>query len=162
MKNNKNKSLVFFIILILIFSFILYKSMQYKNTFNQEQENKTIGKLDNQTVFENKQKCATYKEEINKKMGETEWTKYIIEDIFYSEQENSCLFSVIGYQEKSALLGESYVAYMIWDYLSDNLIFYRDSTVTDGLDIADLYKNAVEYLQGKDTLKYKRSQWNYN
>lgn len=116
---------------------------------------KTEKALDAQQLFEMKAKCAIYKDEIEKRLQETFWTSYIVEEIFYSPVENSCLYAVFAYQE----LG-SYSAYMIWDYFTDSLVFYRDTTLTKGQDLDVIYKNATKYLMGEQELKYSKEDWN--
>ena len=127
---------------------------------NRAPEQPTASSTTKLIEFENKQKCSGYREEIEKKMSKTQWTNYSIEKIFYSPVENSCLFSVIAYQKSSALLKVEFGAYMIWDFFDDKLIFYRDTSLTKGSDIEDMYNNAVEYLQGQGSLKYDKSLWN--
>ena len=48
---------------------------------------------------------------------------------------------------------------MIWDYFDDDLIFYRDTTLTNGDDIKSIYLNAVDYLLGKSSLQYDKALW---
>lgn len=123
---------------------------------NQE-ESSSISQI---SKLEVKEKCSDHRDEIEEKMSKTFWTSYNIEEIFYSEVRNSCLYSVVAYQESSSLSGTEFGAYMIWDLFDDELIFYRDTSLTNGLDIQDMYHNAVDYLQGEGSLKYDEKLWN--
>lgn len=61
-------------------------------------------KLDKDDLFEKKQECASYKDEIDKaiedrlKLIKNNWAYFteenILDEIFYSSEENSCLYSV--------------------------------------------------------------------
>jgi len=113
-------------------------------------------KIDSQTedAFNMKAKCASYREDIEKKMEAKLWTSYSIDEIFYSPIENSCLYAVSAYQERG-----SYSAYIIWDQLSGEMPFYRDTSLTNGQDIVVIYQNARQYLKGEAVLKYSRDDW---
>lgn len=147
-----------FIMVCLLVVFLIKNNYDLKNKTQVVSEGST--ESDQAILFENKQKCISYKNDIEKKMTETAWDEYVLEEIFYSSNKNSCLFSVIAHKESSTYLGESYLAYMIFDHLTDSLVFYRDSTLTNGDDIKNIYKNAVEYLKGNESLKYDKSKWN--
>lgn len=107
-----------------------------------------------QDTFTMKAKCASYREDIEQRMAATLWTRYAVDEIFYSPIENSCLYAVNAYQERN-----SYSAYIIWDYLSGEMLFYRDTTLTNGQDIASIYQNAKEYLKGEAELQYSQNEW---
>lgn len=110
----------------------------------------------NQNAFEMKAKCATYKEKIETKMQSTMWSSYNIDDVFYSPIKNSCLYAVTALQSNR---DNPYGAYIIWDYLTDNMLFYRDTSLSKGQDIKAIYDNAKGYLMGSESLKYSHDDW---
>lgn len=151
------------IIFLLLLGFVLFFIFRLDKPRSEALKTSTDTNLFNSkdnTALEMKVKCATYRPEIVKFMEEKSWSKYYIGDIFYSSVKNSCLFSVIGYTDSSAIIKQSFTGYMIWDYLTNNLIFYRDTTLTNGQNITDVYDNAVSYLKGESQLKYSEKDWN--
>jgi hypothetical protein len=40
------------------------------------------------------------------------------------------------------------------------MVFYRDTTLTNGQDLSDIYGNAKAYLKGEAELKYTEKDWN--
>lgn len=109
-----------------------------------------------QYTFEMKTRCAEYREEIESKMQTTLWSSYNIDDIFYSPAKNSCLYAVTAIQNNRDI---PYVAYIIWDYLSDKMLFYRDTSLPKGQDIKSIYANAKNYLMGNESSKYSHEDW---
>lgn len=109
--------------------------------------------------FELKERCASYRGDIEKKMETTLWSSYFIDEIFYSSKENSCLYAVSAYQKESLLSGASFSGYVIWDYLTGEMLFYRDTSLTNGQDIVAMYQNARRYLKGEAGLEYDRGDW---
>lgn len=148
MKNKRWILAAIIIIFIIGAAFVISQKLpaSFLNT------NKTDSKTED--AFNMKAKCASYREDIGKKLGATLWTSYSIDEIFYSPIENSCLYAVSAYQERG-----SYSAYIIWDQLSGEMLFYRDTSLTNGQDITAIYQNAKQYLKGEMDLEYSRDDW---
>lgn len=144
-----------FFVLMIIFSAVFASgcAVQQVNTKNPVSSNNGNVNTDTQSVFEMKSKCVGYRNDIEKILEETSWNSYSIDEIFYSPIKNSCLYSVLASQK-------TYSAYIIWDYLTGEMIFYRDTTLTNGQDLSDIYRNAKSYLKGEGELKYTEKDWN--
>jgi len=110
---------------------------------------------DQQSIFEMKAKCATYKAGAEEKMKDTSWSSYHVDEVFYSPVKNSCLYAVSAQQDK----GGFYAAFIIWDYFTGQMIMYRDTTVTKEQNISDMYQNARRYLKGEEELKFNEDDW---
>lgn len=109
-----------------------------------------------QEAFEMKAKCATYREGAEAKMKKTMWSSYNIDDLFYSPVLNSCLYAVTALQNNRPT---PYGAYIIWDYLTEDMLFYRDTSLSKGQDIQSIYTNAKGYLMGTESMKFSHDDW---
>ncbi len=108
-------------------------------------------------TFEMKSKCVTYKNNIEKELAKTSWSSYVVDEIFYSPINNSCYYAVIAQQNNRL---DPYTAYIIWDYLTTEMPFYRDTSLTNGQNISDIYHNAKNYLKGTGKLNFSNKDWN--
>lgn len=143
------------LLLVITTGILLITGCSNKN--NIVKTEKSDVKTNAQEIFEMKSKCASFEANIKKRMEETFWMNYVIEEIFYSPIRNSCMYSVYGNQIDHS--NNLYHGYMIWDYLTTELVFYRDTTLTNNQDISDIYQNAIDYLKGNNPLKYEEKDW---
>jgi len=101
--------------------------------------------------------CQSIKPDIDKLMAETYWTSYKLDEIFYSPIKKSCLYAVTALQTDRAA---PYTAFIIWDYYSSEMIFYRDTSLAGTAALSGMYQNARAYLKNEDTLQYPMEKWN--
>ncbi len=111
----------------------------------------------NDDLITMKKSCASYRSDIITKMNTTNWSSYIVDEVFFSPQKQSCLYAVFAMQNKRNV---PYSAYIIWDYFTGEMLFYRDTTLTNDQDLSAIYKNARGYLGGIEQLKYDERDWN--
>lgn len=92
----------------------------------------------NDKLFEKKQECVKYKNEIEKKWkNEIEYSlqRNIFDEIFYSPTENSCFYSYASYyidadgkpMDKN-LVG---IDYIIMNHLTNERVFYANSVINE-------------------------------
>lgn len=105
-------------------------------------------------LFKIKAECASHKGDIENKLAATQWSWYLIAEVFYSPIKSSCFYAVNAYQNRG-----SYSAFIIWDYFTGEMIFYRDTTLTENQNIEDMYRNARKYLKSEENLKYNEADW---
>ena len=150
------KKFIIPLIIVIVAVFIVGNTAQKENTSNLTIEN---NESDTQRVFEAKEECSSYESNIRSKMKETSWSSYTLDEIFYSPVKNSCLYSIIAKQEKRQ---SPYTAFIIWDYFTDEMILYRDTTLTNNQNLLDIYENAQLYLKGQAQFKYTEEDWKFN
>ena len=163
-KLNKRGWVIFSIssAMVLLFAFIAtsYSSNQPKeNTEEVSVRQKSASITDPDSLNTANFVCESNRNKMVEKMEATFWSSYFIDEIFHSPKIDACLFGVSAIQNQ----GEMHKAYIIWDYVTGDMDFYRDTTLTNGQDISDIYHNALRYLQGKEDLRYDpEKDWRLN
>ena len=86
-------------------------------------------KKEEELAFTNKQKCASYLDDINKKLaasneaGKSWDSSFMLEEVWFSKSQNSCLYSVRA-SMVTGKDGKTFTSYQIWDYLTSKQIPY--------------------------------------
>lgn len=119
-----------YIIIGVIFVLVLisYGLFSYTKNSNVRKEAEIV-KRDEELAFNNKQKCASYLDDINKKLAASNeagkgWdSSFMLEEVWFSKSQNSCLYSV-----RASIVtgkdGKAFTSYQIWDYLTSKQIPY--------------------------------------
>ena len=139
---------MFWVVLTALVSVLVFKT----DLFSEKVKEPT-----GQDSFNIKLKCAEYGKGIEQDFSTYSWTSYNIEENFYSPIKNSCFTSVFAEQSDRA---NPYTAFMIWDSLTKEMLFYRDTSLTNNQDISAIHLNAIKYLKGEESLRYSEKDWN--
>ena len=117
------------LIMILYASTIVYQNSKHK----KEQE---VAKKEEELAFSNKQKCASYLEDINRKISYSNKNgkalqgvsmSFTFEEVWFSQKNNSCLYSL---RSDVTVDGSDKIitSYQIWDYLTGKAVPFFGSS----------------------------------